>query len=231
MARVVVTGANRGIGLGFARAFVDRGDTVIAGVRAPDVASELASVLGDKGHVFQLDVSDETSVVAFGSVVAGLGAKVDLLINNAGTLSSDPSEAGPLGGLTADALENVLRVNVVGPVLVTQALAPTLAADARVVNISSGMGSITSANSMYGFGYSVSKTALNMATRQMAFDPSLDGRTVVVVSPGWVQTGMGGPEAAITVEQSISDMLKIVDSLTPEATGQFFDHAGGQIPW
>ena len=240
MRTAVVTGANRGLGLEFVRQLAARGDHVVAGARDPQTADELAAVAGSSGGrvtVFGLDAADPSSIGAAAAHVAGRWPSVDLLVNNAGIMRApdapEAASAGPLGKLDGRAMLEVLRVNAIGPALVTQALRPQLTAAGRavVVNLSSRMGSLAHTNSSADYAYSMSKAALNMLTRNLAAELADDGTVVIAVSPGWVRTDMGGPGAPLEPPESIKGILSFVDGLDLGTSGRFFDHTGSQLPW
>jgi NAD(P)-dependent dehydrogenase (short-subunit alcohol dehydrogenase family) len=220
----VVTGANRGIGIAFAKTLSERGDHVIATARHPESARELAR-LGVR--VESLDVAEDESVAQFGRRLAG--EPIDVLINNAGI-----GEAGPgLDRLKTRDLQQTYRVNAIGPVAVAQALLPNLRAGRRrlLVNMSSGLGSISRNEEGGWYAYRASKAALNQSTRTMAAELRNEGFTCVVVCPGWVQTEMGGHGAPISPEESVTAILRLIDRLTPSNTGRFFDRHGKEVPW
>jgi NAD(P)-dependent dehydrogenase (short-subunit alcohol dehydrogenase family) len=240
MRRVVVTGANRGLGLEFTRHLAAAGDEVVATARQPKTADELnklASTLDGRVTVVRLDVDDPADIDAAALHIGERFDAVDLLINNAGIWTApgqpDRSSSGPLADLRSDAVLDVLRINAVAPILVTQALAPRLAAARRavVVNLSSGLGSIEGATRRGNLAYGMSKAALNMLTRQLAAELAGQGTIVVSMSPGWVATDMGGPSAPLEPPESVKGMLNVVDALTPAQSGLFLDHAGAVLPW
>ncbi len=240
MRRVVVTGANRGLGLEFTRQLAAAGDDVVAGARQPKTADELnklASTSGGRITVVQLDVGDPDDVAAAALQIGERFDAVDLLINNAGIWTApgqpDRASSGPLAELRADAVLEVLRINAVAPILVTQALAPNLAAAGRavVVNLSSWLGSIRGATSRGNLAYAMSKAALNMLTGRLAAELAGQGTIVVSMSPGWVATDMGGSAAPLEPLESVKGMLNVVDALTPAQSGSFLDHAGAVLPW
>ncbi len=226
MPTVVITGANRGIGLEFARRFAADRWQVHAAVRDPDRATELKALDGDV-TVHPVDVTSDSQVRDFADGLGG--APVDILINNAGVI-------GPRGQTLDDmdfgAWVEVLRVNALSPVRVLGALLPNLEAGGRklVVNITSRMGSI-GASGGGSYIYRSSKAALNAAMHNIALD--LDGRglTIVMVHPGWVSTDMGGASAPVTPQESVAGILKLVDGLGPANSGRFFDYQGEPIPW
>jgi|SRR5579884_4223737 len=240
MRRVVVTGANRGLGLEFTRQLLAAGDEVVAAARQPKNAAELNKLLatsGGRGTVVRLDVGDPAEVAAAALEIGERFDAVDLLVNNAGiwsaTAGPERASAGPLAELRPEPVLEVLRVNAVGPILVTQALAPRLAAAGRatVVNLSSGLGSMERATARGNIAYGMSKAALNMLTRHLAAELRAQGTIVVALSPGWVATDMGGPGAALGPPESVQGMLNVVDALTPAQSGCFLDHTGATVPW
>lgn len=130
-------------------------------------------------------------------------------------------------------LEEALRVNAVGPTAVTQAVLSNLRAGRRriIVNLSSGLGSISGNESGGWIAYRVSKAASNQLTRTMAAELKNEGFICIAMSPGWVKTDMGGPGASLSPEDSVAAMLEVMDRLTPSDTGRFLDHRGKEIPW
>ena len=219
---VVITGANRGIGLEFARQLQEAGATVIGTARKPAAADEL-NALGVR--VEQLDVTDPSSVTALAASIGD--APVDVLLNNAGIF---PSRVG-IEDADPEDYARVYDVNVIGPLRVTQALLPNLRAGNRklIMNMSSGLGSIANNGRGSSAGYRESKSALNMMTRSMAAE--LDGFICIAMSPGWVRTDMGGPNATLSPEQSVSGMLAVLAAATSEESGRYFDHKGDELPW
>jgi NAD(P)-dependent dehydrogenase (short-subunit alcohol dehydrogenase family) len=240
MRRVVVTGANRGLGLEFTRQLAASGDEVVATARHPKTADELnklATTSGGRVTVVRLDVGDPADLEAAALHIGERFDAVDVLINNAGIWTApdlpDRASSGPLADLRPDAVTEVLRINAVAPLVVTQALAQRLAAARRavVVNLSSGLGSLQGATRRGNLAYGMSKAALNMLTRQLAAELAGQGTIVVSMSPGWVATDMGGPSAPLEPPESVKGMLNVVDALTPAQSGSFLDHAGAVLPW
>ncbi len=221
---VLITGANRGLGLELARQYGEAGWHVIGTARKPDTATDLKAT---GARVVQLDVTDADSVAQMAAELDG--KPIDLLINNAGVLDRN----GAFPEVDINTVEWILDVNVLGPMRVTQALLPNLSAGDRktIVGISSGLGSLSQNESGGLYGYRESKVALNMFTLSLANELRDDGFIVVAMNPGWVQTDMGGENAALTPEQSISGVRSVIDGLTPEDTGTFRVHNGGTNPW
>ena len=221
---VLITGANRGLGLEFARQYKEAGWQVIGTARKPDSATDLRE-LGVT--VLQLDVTDDDSVAGLAENLSG--QPIDMLINNAGILPMQDN----LPEASIETFERILDVNTVGPLRVTQALLTNLAKGDRktIVNISSGLGSIAQNESGRFYGYRESKSALNMFSRTLAAELRSDGFIVVAMDPGWVQTDMGGPNATLTPAQSITGMRSVIDSLTVEDSGTYRRHDGATVPW
>jgi NAD(P)-dependent dehydrogenase (short-subunit alcohol dehydrogenase family) len=220
----LVTGANRGIGLAFAQQLCKRGDRVIATCRQPEKARELAKL---PARVERLDVGDEKSIAALAGRI--VGEPLDVLINNAGI-----GEAGAqFGRLSMRDLEETFRVNAAGPVALAQALLSNLRAGRRrvIVNLSSGLGSISENESGGWIAYRASKAALNQLTRAAAAELKREGFVCIAISPGWVRTDMGGPGAPLSPDESVVAMLEVIDELKPSDTGRFLDHRGKEVPW
>lgn len=221
---VLVTGANRGLGLEFARQLHEAGAEVIGTARRPGAADELQA-LGVR--VEQLDVADPASVAALAKTLEG--TSIDVLLNNAGIFIHR-------GGFEDEDPADVLRVldvNTVGPLRVTQALMPHLRAGNRklIMNMSSGLGSIANNGRGNMAAYRSSKSALNMLTMTMAMELKDEGFICVAMSPGWVKTDMGGDNAQLTPAESISGMLGVLAPLQPEDTGKYLGYDGQELPW
>lgn len=226
----LVTGANRGIGLGFVRHLVSAGHHVIATARDLEAAHDLrqlAQAHAEQLRLVRLDIDDAASRAAFAEALHD--AKVDVLINNAGVLL----RAGNLGELDGDVLLENLRINAVDVLLTTEAALATLRrGQARtIVHVSSMMGSIADNTSGGHYAYRASKTALNSYTRSLAQDLAGEGFCVVAVHPGWVQTDMGGAGASITVDQSVAGLLQVVQGLAPADNGTFRNWDGRTLAW
>ncbi len=221
---VLVTGANRGIGLEMARQFEARGMHVIGTARNPESAEALKAT---GVRVEQLDVTDADSIAGLARRLQGV--KIDMLVNNAG-----------ISGHTAASFEETdftqigqtFAVNTLGPMRVTQALLPNLKAGRHktVIQMSSVMGSIERNRGGY-YGYRASKAALNMMNSSLALELGEQGFTCVVMHPGWVQTDMGGAGADIPVDVSVKGLLDVFAGLGPEDNGKFYDYQGQAIPW
>lgn len=221
MATVVITGANRGLGLEMAKQYAADGWTVIGTAREPEKAQELAAI--DRVTVMRLDAADDASIEKF---VRELGDQpVDLFVNNAGIYG--PSE------FDREAWLDLFNVNVIGPVRLATALKDNVArsADRKMVVISSQVGSIAENESGSMIYYRTSKAAVNQAWTSLAKQWQDDGLTLVMMHPGWVQTDMGGENADLTPQESVEGMRAVIDGLTHDQNGKFYDHDGREIPW
>ena len=234
----LVTGANRGLGLEFTRQLLARGDRVVATCRQPGKATALNALAGEypgRLHVLPLDIAAPKThaemarelPLVLGGPDGDAPGRLDLLLNNAGVLHSGER----FGRLDADTLEHSFRTNASGPLLLTQALAPLLADGARVVNLSSRLGSIAGTGRFGTPSYNISKAALNMATVLLAQALADRGIVVAAVSPGWVRTEMGGDDADVAPEDAVAGVLRQVDALGDGDSGRFLGTDGETIPW
>jgi NAD(P)-dependent dehydrogenase (short-subunit alcohol dehydrogenase family) len=227
--RVVVTAANRGIGLELARQLARRGDVVEAGVRDPARASKLGALIGVRVH--PLDVGDAASVTAFANAVSG--APIDAVFNVAGIMANASGLPQLAEDLSLVEAARVFDVNALGALRVSIALLPALrkGGEKKLVHITSGMGSLEDNKSGGAYAYRMSKVALNMMSRSLAVDLHADGITSVVINPGWVQTDMGGASAPTPVAESVAGILREVDRATLADSGAFLSWKGNRYPW
>jgi NAD(P)-dependent dehydrogenase (short-subunit alcohol dehydrogenase family) len=226
---VLITGANRGLGLEFVRQYAADGWRVIAACRDPGAAGELnrlAAASGGRIALIALDVSDLGSVSAAAQSLGG--TPIDLLINNAGVGSPRGQK---LGALDYAAWARVLDVNTLGPMRVTEAFLDHIAAGGGKKVVTIGMGSIADNGSGGSYAYRSSKAAVNMVVKSLSLDLAPRGITCIVMNPGWVRTDMGGPGGKISPEESISGMRRVIAKLKPADTGKFFNYDGGSYPW
>lgn len=230
---ILITGANRGLGLEFARQYLADGASVFAACRSPEQATELrqlaASAQG-RLELLALDVTSEASIATATLTLQTLANSLDLLINNAGI-----ADWSGLSSISADGFHKVFRTNVCAPVLLTRSLLPLLkrGKSPKVINISSRLGSITwrDPGSIGDYAYSSSKAALNMVTKQLAHDLRADGIVVIAQSPGWVRTDMGGAEAPLSPAQSVSSMKALIARYSHGDSGRFVDYDGKVLPY
>ena len=227
MARVCVTGSNRGIGLEFCRQLSERGDAVIAVCRsASDELKKLAASAKDFAIVEGVDVSSEDGAKKLAAAPEITAQKLDVLINNAGILRSES-----LGNLNVDSIREQFMVNSVGPLLITHALLGQLASPGKVAIVTSRMGSIADNTSGGMYGYRMSKTAVNMAGVSLAHDLKDRKIAVGILHPGYVKTDMTNHNGMIEPQESVKGMLARLDELTLDTSGHFWHTNGEALPW
>lgn len=228
MATVLITGANRGIGLALTRAFLANGDHVIAAQRAAKATGELAKLQTEAGRVdiLTLDVANEASVAKAAATLKG--KPIDILVNNAAVLNSYGGIED--GGHDETAWRDVLMTNVAGGYFVAAHFLPNLklSQQARLVFITSGMSSLSEPGGG-AYPYRASKAAVNSLCRNLALDLKVDGISVAAFDPGWVRTDMGGADASISAETSAAGLLKRILALEPRTTGAIETYAGKKV--
>lgn len=221
MPTVLITGANRGIGLEFARQYSRDGWHVVATARDPSEADDLNAL---KVRVEQLEMRDLDAVVSFGERI---GDRLDLLIANAGTWKPERASSAEDGR----AWSEMMVTNSVAPYLLARSVLDRVAeARGTMVAITSGLSSIAQSSGGY-VPYRASKAALNMAWRQLAFEVKPLGVIAAVLDPGWVRTRMGGRNAPTSPEESVGDLRRVIAGLTPEQSGGFYKRDGSSEPW
>ena len=220
MATVVITGANRGIGLEFVKQYLALGDKVIALCR--NTSDELS-----KTSAKVIDKVDVGSPECLQKMLAKLSdVKIDLLINNAGVLANEDFEH-----MSAITLEHQFRVNAMGPLLVTQILRKQLVKGAKVALITSRMGSLTDNTSGGYYGYRMSKAALNIAGVSLAHELKEQQVAVALLHPGYVQTDMVNNSGDISAAVAVERLIQRIDGLTMSNTGTFWHSNGEVLPW
>lgn len=229
MKTIVITGANRGIGFGLTQQYLADGHRVIATARSESgraAFGDLQAAHGDALSVGTLDVTSEASIHAFAETLAD--TSLDAVINNAG-ISLEES----FGGWSGNGFATNFAINTIGPALVMQALVPRLKPGGKLINLSSGMGSIQLKIQPEGAldAYAMSKAALNMLCHRLAERFKTQDIVVAAVSPGWVKTEMGGPDATTEVEDAVADLIRTFDGLTPTQSGQYLSETGEPLPW
>jgi NAD(P)-dependent dehydrogenase (short-subunit alcohol dehydrogenase family) len=217
--KVLITGANRGIGLEFARQYSADGWQVVATAR--ETSDELAA-LGVA--VERLDLHDLEAVADLGGRIDG---PLDLLIANAGTMEPETGQSPENGRAWAE----MMVVNCIAPYLLAKTVLPRVAeARGKLIALSSGMGSIGESSGGY-VPYRTSKAALNMAWHALAIEARPLGVVAATIDPGWVKTRMGGPNALISAEQSVADMRRLIERLGPDQSGRFLKRDGTPHAW
>ena len=222
MPTAIILGASRGIGREFVRQLLGAGWKVFATAR-DDAA--LAELRAEGAEPLKLDVCKPESLAAIGWQLDG--EKLDLAVYVAGVYGPQhQTGAAP----TEEDFDKVMHPNVLGAMQAIPLIAPMVeATHGKFVFISSGMGSITETESSYGWLYRASKAALNMVVRTAAFDHPK--AIFVAMCPGWVRTDMGGPNATLTVEESVTGLLQVIGSLTQADTGTYRNYSGRQLAW
>jgi NAD(P)-dependent dehydrogenase (short-subunit alcohol dehydrogenase family) len=231
MPAVLVTGANRGIGLEFVRQYAEAGDQVIAACRDPAGAKDLAGIAqrsGGRVRIVAFDVAGDASAEALKRALDG--EPLDIVIANAGVMG--PQRQQQPDDLDFEGWLQTLSVNTLGPIRTAQAALPSLQAghEKKLIAITSGMGSTAETGGGY-FAYRASKAALNNAWRNLAQALRGDRIVCVAMSPGWVKTDMGGAGAQLTPQQSVSAMRRLIAGFTPKDSGRFVGYGGDDIPW
>jgi NAD(P)-dependent dehydrogenase (short-subunit alcohol dehydrogenase family) len=236
MPTVLVTGANRGLGLEFTRQYCDAGWQVIATCRDPAGAAELQALRSQHPglEIEALDVGDFATIDALAARLAG--RPMDVLLNNAGVFGPKPGAEQDLrqnfGSMDYEVWTEVLRVNLMAPMKMAEAFVDHVAASAqkKIVAISSTEGS--SPNAKGGiYAYRTSKAALNMLMQNLAPDLAPRGIVTAAFCPGWIRTRMGGPRAPLEAPPSIAGLRRVIDGLTPENSGKFWLWTGERLPW
>ena len=232
---LLITGANRGLGLEFARQYAARGWTVIATARSPDEATELRDLATATGRVTieRLDVLDRAAIAAFAARYEG--KPIDLLINNAG-IGGDPALQS-LGSFDYALFEEAMAVNVYGPIAISEAFLDNVAAsrDKKIVAITSGWGVFTLPRPPGPYFYRASKAALNMAMHALQTDLRDEQIIVGLVAPGAADTALRrqlqGNTPAPTAAESVANMIEVIDGLTLENSAQPINFDGNVLPW
>ncbi|MGH6951218.1 MAG: SDR family oxidoreductase [Vitreimonas sp.] len=231
MRTVLITGANRGIGLEHARRYAERGAQVFAAVRKPEEAEDLnALALVHRGH-FDVLAYDAADQAAPQLLKERLGeTPLDLLFANAGAMGGRRQN---FGDVDARAVLTLIQVNALAPLVLAETLADNVAASERKVMAfqTSLMGSIGDNSSGGAYAYRLSKAALNMVGRGIASDLRARGVIAVLLHPGWVRTRMGGPSGRIGVEECVEAQQRLLDTLTSGQSGRFFNYDGRELPW
>ncbi len=228
MENVLITGANRGIGLELTRRFLDAGKRVIATCREPDEAIELSNLAArSELLVSQLSVTDAESVSRLRAELEG--QTLDVLINNAGIMGGDRQS---IDDMDYSAWLEAFEVNTLAPFRLITTLRDNLrrAANPRAVTLSSQMGSLNR-KSKGSHAYRSSKAAINKVMQVLSMELEADGIVACPVHPGWVRTDMGGLNADISAEESAEGLFKLIDNMTMEHTGRFWTWEAKEHPW
>ncbi len=227
----LITGASRGIGLELTKQYLELGDSVYACCRSPETARELGRLetqFSERLTIVELDVTRADHIQRLVDQFKKENVQLDTLILNAGVALPEA-----FGKWSEEAFLATLKTNLIAPALVAQALVGFLKPEAKVVNISSRIGSFDAKINLASDqdAYAISKSALNMLTMRLAAKEEMQGKVIVAISPGWVRTDMGGPQATLSVEESARGIIKTIESLSSSLSGSFLSIDGAIIPW
>lgn len=222
MPTILITGTNRGLGLELARQYAAEGWRVIGTVRDP-LSGRAASDAG--AEVYVADVSDPNSITRLKNALGDVG--LDIVLNNAGIYGEQQS----FGAVDPDAFLKTIRTNTLGPLKMAEAFAGNLVGRRIIASVSSMMGSIAENTTGNWYGYRASKAALNMVMKGLSLDLKEQGVTAIALSPGWVRTDMGGPNAPLDPPAAVSGMREVLAKVTLNDSGKFFHFDGRELPW
>lgn len=228
--QVLITGANRGIGLEHVRFFASQGVNVFATVRNPQDAHELKvlqSTLPGTIKIYAYDAISNQSNIILKDLIGNV--PIDLLLANAGDFGTDTV----LANMNTDDFFTQVQVNALGPLKLAETFVDNIAlSNAKIIAFQSSIMGSTSLNEGGGFySYRASKAMLNMFVKNLSIDLKHRNITVIALHPGWVKTRMGGPDAALRVEDSVAGQQKIFETINLENTGTFINYDGQQLAW
>ena len=227
MQHVLITGANRGIGLRLTQHYLKAGWQVIGTYRNSNDLAELDALACPQLALIQADVSKDEDIANLAEHLHGRA--LDLIINNAGVYGPRNQALGTIDRAT---WRQVLEVNTISPLMLAQALANNLVEkQGTLAIISSKVGSIEDNSSGQGYMYRSSKTAVNSVIKSLSIDLATYNIKVVALHPGWVRTDMGGPNGLIDVDESVVGLTKVIAAVTQEQTGHFINYDGSSLPW
>ena len=240
MPALLITGANRGLGLELVKQFDARAWRIHACCRAPAKADALQAIAATPDGRVRIHALDVTDFGAIDDLADALQAEpIDVLFNNAGIMEvrqrplDEQGTSQSFGSMDYGEWRQILRVNVLAPMRMAEVFVDNVAASERktIVTMSSILGSIATTDSCRWFGYRASKAAVNMMMRGLASDLKERGITSVCMHPGWARTDMGGAGADVAPEDSADGIAKVVDGLTPDQSGRYLTYDGGELPW
>src|SRR5690349_2261046 len=232
MKTVLITGANRGIGLEFAKQYAEDGWQVFACTRSPEKSEALGDLTArssGRTSAHTLDVDDHAGIDGLAQALSNTA--IDVLINNAGIYTDSHEER--LDQIDYEAWARSFRINTMATLKMTQAFLPHLerSSQKKIVTISSKMGSLADNTEGGSYMYRSSKAAVNMVIKTLSIDLKPAGVIAIVFHPGWVQTDMGGPRAQISPAQSVSSMRRVIERLSSTDSGKFLSYDGQPVPW
>ena len=225
MKNILITGANRGIGLKFAE-ILSANNNIYATARDTTKADDLEKL--DNTELLELDLLNKDSIKSFCSELKDI--PLDMIINNAGIFQDEQMEETILD---PELWLDEIMINAIGPVVLSQKLKENIMSgnDKKIIFISSQMGSIDDNYSGGYYFYRTSKSALNSAAKSLSIDWKADGISVLMLHPGWVRTDMGGSNAKLDIDTSVRKMLDVINSLDMSKTGAFLNYEGKKLEW
>ena len=230
MTNVLITGANRGLGLGFVRSFLATNVNVICTTRKISGSKDLLEC--KKKHpnnieILELDLLKENTEKTLSDLLSD--KPIDILINNAGVGSSNQN----FDFVSSKPWLEVLSVNLIAPLMITQSIIENVKKSSakKIYFLSSQLGSIAENTSGGMYIYRSSKTGLNQVVKSLSVDLKVHGVTVISLHPGWVKTDMGGPNAPVSIEESIEGMMRVIKTTDIRDTGRFLNYDGRELPW
>ena len=240
MPSVLITGANRGLGLEFTRQYLKDGWEVHAFCRQSDKAAELSAMVTDSRgniHLREMDIGNKEQIEAAAKELKNL--PIDLLINNAGIADGygrgvyEMKEDPDIQNYDFAFWEEMMRINTLAPAKIIGTFLENIRAGGqkKIASLSSGLGSITNLSWAGKYGYCASKAGLNMVSKGLAEWLKSENIIVISLSPGWTRTAMGGPHATNSAEESVSGMRHVISGLTLAETGRFWNFDGEELPW
>ena len=230
MINVLITGANRGLGLGFVKKYLEKNVHVLCTTRDISGSKELLKCkerYPNNIEIFELDLLKENGAKTLANQLNGM--PIDILINNAGVGSSNQQ----FEAVSSKPWLEVLKVNLIAPLIITQSLIKNVKkSSVKKINfLSSQLGSIEDNTSGGMYIYRSSKTGLNQVVKSLSVDLKPKGITVVAIHPGWVKTDMGGPNAPVSIDESVEGMIRVIETTGIKDTGKFLNYDGRELPW
>ena len=230
MTNVLITGANRGLGLGFVKSFLAKNINVICTTRNISGSKDLLECkkkYPNNLEILELDLLEENSENTLSDLLSD--KPVDIFTNNAGVGNSNQR----FGVVSSKPWLELLKVNLIAPLTVTQAIIENIkkGSDKKIYFLSSQLGSIGDNTSGGMYIYRSSKAALNQVVKSLSVDLKPIGITVISLHPGWVKTDMGGPNAPVSIDESVKGMMKVIDATDIGNTGTFLNYDGKELPW
>ena len=230
MTHILITGANRGIGLGFVKKYIEKNVHLTCTTRDISGSKELLAYkekYPDNMEIVELDLLKDNAAVTLGNFIKD--RPIDILINNAGVGSSNQH----FHAVSLNPWLEVLKVNLIAPLLITQAIIKNvkISSAKKIYFLSSQLGSIEDNNCGGMYIYRSSKSGLNQVVKSLSIDLKAYGITIVSLHPGWVKTDMGGPNAPVSIDESVEGMIRVIETTDIKDTGKFLNYHGRELPW